>query len=94
MVQDGFTDPGSCIMKCAGGVIDDCFNAQTTGDEAAHIVVSAEGLNASSDLQQPPKVLDDIQAHAWQQAEQLLADAGSCTEAVMAYLTHKLPQTD
>jgi len=92
--QDSFTDPDSRIMKRAGGGFDYCFNAQTAVDEAAHIIVAAEVVNTSSDVQQLPKVLDALQAYTGQQAQQVLADAGYRSEAVMAELAHKLPQTD
>jgi len=92
--QDSLTDPDSRIMKRAGGGFDYCFNAQTAVDEAAHIIVAAEVVNTSSDVQQLPKVLDAVKAETGQQAQQVLADAGYRSEAVMAELAHKLPQTD
>ena len=92
--QDSFTDPDSRIMKRAGGGFDYCFNAQTAVDETAHIIVAAEVVNTSSDVQQLPKMLDAVKAHTGQQAEQVLADAGYRSEAVMAELAQKLPQTD
>ena len=92
--QDSFTDPESRIMKRAGGGFDYCYNAQTAVDEAAHIIVAAEVVNTSSDVHQLPMVLDAVQANAGQYPEQTLADAGYRSEAVMAELAHKLPQTE
>jgi transposase len=92
--QDSFTDPESRIMKRAGGGFDYCYNAQTAVDEAAHIIVVAEVVNTSSDVHQLPMVLEAVQANVGQQAQQVLADAGYRSEAVMAELAQKLPQTE
>jgi hypothetical protein len=43
------------IMKRAGSGFEDCFNAPTTVNESAHIIVTAEGVNTSSDVEQRPK---------------------------------------
>jgi transposase len=50
--QDSFTDPASRIMKRAGAGFDFQFNAQTAVDAQAHIIVAAEVVNTSSDVQQ------------------------------------------
>jgi transposase len=92
--QDSFTDPESRIMKRSGGGFDYCYNAQTAVDEAAHIIVVAEVVNTSSDVHQLPMVLEAVQANVGQQAQQVLADAGYRSEAVMAELAQKLPQTE
>ena len=49
--QDSFTDPQARIMKRAGGGFDYSFNAQTAVDETAHIIVAAEVVNASPEVQ-------------------------------------------
>ena len=64
--QDSFTDPQARIMKRAGGGFDYSFNAQTAVDEAAHIIVAAEVVNTSSDVQQLPMVLDAVKANTKQ----------------------------
>lgn len=87
--QSSFTDPDSRIMKRAGGGFDYSYNAQTAVDETAHIIVAAEVVNTSTDVQQLPMVLDAVQAHTGAQPAQVLADAGYRSEAVMA----KLAQT-
>jgi len=92
--QDSFTDPESRIMKRAGGGFDYCYNAQTAVDEAAHIIVAAAVVNTSCDVHQLPMVLDAVQANVGQQAQQVLADAGYRSEAVMAELAQTLPQTE
>ena len=84
--QDSFTDPESRIMKRAGGGFDYSFNAQTAVDETAHIIVAAEVVNTSSDVQQLPMVLDAVKANTGAVPSQVLADAGYRSEAVMAEL--------
>ena len=92
--QDSFTDPESRIMKRAGGGFDYSYNAQTAVDEAHHIIVAAEVVNTSSDVQQLPMVLAAVKSHTESDAAQVLADAGYRSEEVMAELAQALPETD
>ena len=92
--QDSFTDPQSRIMKRAGGGFDFQFNAQTAVDETAHIIVAAEVVNTSSDVQQLPMVLKAVKEHTGTSAAQVLADAGYRSEAVMAELAITHPDTE
>ena len=84
--QDSFTDPESRIMKRAGGGFDYSYNAQTAVDETAHIIVAAEVVNTSSDVQQLSMVLNAVKANTGSSAAQVLADAGYRSESVMAEL--------
>jgi hypothetical protein len=93
-VQDSFTDPEARIMERAGGGFDYQFNAQTAVDEAAHIIVAAEVVNTSSDVQQLPMVLVAVKEHKGSAAAQVLADAGYRSEAVMAELAISQPDTE
>ena len=92
--QDSFTDPQARIMKRAGGGFDFQFNAQTAVDETAHIIVAAEVVNTSSDVQQLPVVLNAVKANVGASASQVLADAGYRSEAVMAELAITQPDTE
>jgi transposase len=92
--QDSFTDPESRIMKRAGGGFDYSFNAQTAVDETAHIIVAAEVVNTSSDVQQLPMVLSAVKANTGAAPAQVLADAGYRSEAVMAHLAATQPDTE
>ena len=92
--QDSFTDPQARIMKRAGGGFDYSYNAQTAVDEAAHIIVAAEVVNTSSDVQQLPMVLKAVKEHTGASAAQVLADAGYRSEAVMAELAMTQPDTE
>ncbi|MDO8767222.1 MAG: IS1182 family transposase [Burkholderiaceae bacterium] len=92
--QDSFTDPEARIMKRAGGGFDYSYNAQTAVDETAHIIVAAEVVNTSSDVQQLPMVLNAVQKHTGASPIQVLADAGYRSEAVMAELAITQPDTE
>ena len=92
--QDSFTDPESRIMKRAGGGFDYAYNAQTAVDETAHIIVAAEVVNTSSDVQQLPMVLAAVKTNTGSVAGQVLADAGYRSEAVMAELAQTQPNTE
>jgi transposase len=92
--QDSFTDPQARIMKRAGGGFDYSYNGQTAVDEAAHIIVAAEVVNTSSDVQQLPMVLNALKANTGSSAAQVLADAGYRSEAVMAELATTQPDTE
>jgi hypothetical protein len=67
--------PESRIMKRAGGGFDYSYNAQTAVDESAHIIVAAEVVNTSSDVQQLPMVLNAVKAHT---GEHRRPGAGRC----------------
>jgi transposase len=92
--QDSFTDPASRIMKRAGAGFDFQFNAQTAVDAQAHIIVAAEVVNTSSDVQQLPMVLAAVKAHTPSSATKVLADAGYRSEAVMAELATSQADTE
>ncbi len=92
--QESFTDPEARIMKRAGGGFDYSYNAQTAVDEVAHIIVAAEVVNTSSDVQQLPVVLSAVKTNTGASAAQVLADAGYRSEAVMAELTLTHPDTE
>jgi hypothetical protein len=62
----------------------EAYNAQTAVDETAHIIVAAEVMNTSAGVQQLHMVLAAVRAHTGSAAGQVLADAGSRSEAVMA----------
>ena len=92
--QDSFTDPEARIMKRAGGGFDYSYNAQTAVDETAHIIVAAEVVNTSSDVQQLPMVLKVVTQNTGASVVQVLADAGYRSESVMAELAVDHPDTE
>jgi hypothetical protein len=56
--------------------------------------VAAELVNTSSDVQQLPMVLAAVKTHTGPAANQVLADAGYRSEAVMAELATTQPDTE
>lgn len=58
------------------------LNGQTTADEAAHIIVAAEVVNTSSDIQQLSAVMATAMAHTFSDKGQVLADAICRSKAV------------
>ena len=92
--QSSFTDPDSRIMKRAGGGFDYSYNAQTAVDQSRHIIVAAEVVNSSTDVQHLPMVLNAVLTHTGSPPAQVLADAGYRSEAVMAKLAQTYPDTE
>lgn len=84
--QDNFTDPESRIMKRAGGGFDYCYNAQAAVDDTAHIIVAAELTNSGADSRQLPAVLEAVKQNTGADPQQVLADAGYRSEAVLETL--------
>ena len=81
-------------MPRAGGGFDYSYNAQTAVDETAYIIIAAEVVNTSTDVQQLLMVLDAVQTHTGAQPAQVLADAGYRSEAVMDRLARAYPDTE
>jgi hypothetical protein len=92
--QCSFTDADSRIMRRAGGGFDYAYNGQTAVDEQARIIIAAELVNTSADVQQMPAVLQAIHSALSQDPAQVLADAGYRSEQVMAQLAKDRPDTE
>jgi len=90
--QESFTDADSRIMKRADGGFDYSYNAQTTVDETAHIIVAAEVTNTAADSAQLPVMLQAVKANLGADPEQALADAGYRSEAVFEQLSGAIPE--
>ena len=84
--QENFTDPHSRVMPRAGGGFDYSYNAQTSVDDTAHIVVAAELTNMAADSGELSGMLDAVQANLGANAQQVLADAGYRSEAMFEQL--------
>lgn len=84
--QESFTDTDSRIMKRSGGGYDYGYNAHTAVDEAAQIVVAAELSNNAADSDRLPVLLAAVKANLGGDAQQVLADAGFRSEAVLEQL--------
>lgn len=84
--QENFTDPESRIMKHAGGSFDYSYNAQAAVDETAHIIVAAELVNNAADSGQLAMVLAAVRRDVGADPQQVLADAGYRSEAMLEQL--------
>lgn len=84
--QENFTDPESHIMKHAGGGFDYSYNAQAAVDETAHIIMAAELVNSAADSGQLAMVLAAVRRDAGADPQQVLADAGYRSEAMLEQL--------
>ena len=81
--QDNFTDPHSRIVNHAGGGFDASDNGQAAVADTVHIIVAAELGNNASDAGQLLAMLKAVQANLCRAPEQVLADAGYRSEAVL-----------
>jgi transposase/IS5 family transposase len=76
--QVNLTDPDSRIMKCAGDVFEQAYNAQAAVDADTHLIVGARLTDAPVDKRQLRPMLLELQGlpATFGKAETLLADAG------------------
>jgi len=79
--QRNFTDPESRIMKTADGSFAQCFNAQAVVDDAHQVIVATDLNNCAADSQTLVAMTEQTIANTGSAPEQLLADAGYCSEA-------------
>jgi hypothetical protein len=81
--QINLTDEDSRIMPVAGGGFEQCYNAQAVVDTETMLVLVPQVTQAANDKQQLAPMLEQLQAlpEEINQTEQLLADAGYCSEA-------------
>lgn len=77
--QRNFTDPDSRIMKTTDGFVQG-YNAQAAVDAAHHIIVAQRVTQSASDQQQLAPMVALIKQQTGQQARELSADAGYCSE--------------
>lgn len=79
--QRNFTDPESRIMKTADGSFAQCFNAQAVVDDTHQVIVATDLNNCAADSQTLVAMTEQVSANTGSAPEQLLADAGYCSEA-------------
>jgi len=79
--QRNFTDPESRIMKTADGSFHQCFNAQAVVDEDHQVIVATDLNNCAADSQTMVAMTEQIKANTGREPQELLADAGYCSEA-------------
>jgi len=81
--QVNLTDPDSRIMKCAGDVFEQAYNAQAAVDADTHLIVGARLTDAGVDHRQLEPMLQELQklSAALDEGAMLLADAGYFSRA-------------
>jgi len=89
--QRSFTDPESRMMKTTDG-FHYAYNAQTVVDETSQVVLAAEVTNQAADVNELTEMIA-VTEHNLDAAdidtspEMILADAGYCSEANLAWIT-------
>jgi transposase len=78
-VQRNFTDPDSRIIKTSPGFIQG-YNAQAAVDAESQVIVAQSLSNSSSDAHQMIPLLEQIRSNLNQQAKEISADSGYCSE--------------
>jgi len=78
-VQRNFTDPESRIMKSSQGFVQG-YNAQAAVDVDHQVIVAQSVVNTGSDAHQMIPLLEQIRSNLKQQAKEISADSGYCSE--------------
>ena len=78
--QSNFTDPESRIMKTSSEGFQQCYNAQTVVDGDNQVVVATTVTESASDQGQLIPMVDAVRDAFGETPEQVLADAGYCSE--------------
>jgi transposase len=78
-VQRNFTDPESHIMKSSQGFVQ-AYNAQAAVDVDRQVIVAQSVVNTGSDAHQMIPLLQQIRSNLRQQAKEISADSGYCSE--------------
>lgn len=86
--QRNFTDPESRIMKTKDGY-EQAYNCQIAVDHEHQVIVAAELSATQSDSIELPGILKQIKANTGEQAKELSADAGYCSEANLKELSKR-----
>ena len=79
--QSNFTDPQSRIMKTSTEGFQQSYNAQTAVDDAHQVVVGASVGAKANDVEQLLPMLDAVEETLGKKPQEVLADAGYCSEA-------------
>jgi len=77
--QRNFTDPESRIMKGSPGFVQG-YNAQAAVDADSQVIVAQSLVNSGSDAHQLIPLLQQIRSNLKQQAKEISADSGYCSE--------------
>jgi transposase len=83
--QRNFTDPESRVMRTKG-TFEQSFNAHAAVDAESQVIVAQDLTNQQNDGATLAPMLDQVQANCGQQAAEVSADAGYCSEENLATL--------
>jgi transposase len=86
--QRNFTDPESRIMKTNDGFIQG-YNAQAAVDASSQVIVARGLTQSAADAGQLTALVTEIKANTGQQAKEISADAGYCSEANLKELNRR-----
>jgi hypothetical protein len=83
--QYNFTDPESRIMKSNEGFVQ-AYNAQIAVEPDFQLIVGQYVTQAGNDKEQVQPMVEAIKEQSGQRPDELLADAGYCSDSNLAYL--------
>jgi transposase len=83
--QYNFTDPDSRIMKSSEGFVQ-AYNGQIAVEPDFQIIVGQFVTQAGNDKEQVQPMVQEIEEQSGQLPDELLADAGYCSESNLEYL--------
>jgi len=86
--QRNFTDPDSKIMKGADGFIQ-AYSAQAAVDAQSQVILAHDVSNQPADTEHLKPMVEQVIARSRRRPCRLLADAGYCSEANLAYLDRR-----
>ena len=86
--QRNFTDSESRIMKGSDGFVQ-AYNAQAAVEQSLQLIVGQAVTQEANDKQQLQPMVEVIKDQSGQWPEQVLADAGYCSEENIKYLDNK-----
>lgn len=86
--QRNFTDPESRIMKTRDG-FEQAYNCQVAVDHEHQIVVAATTTRVQNDSAELPKLLAAIKTNTGEQADEVSADSGYCSEDNLTNLNRR-----
>jgi transposase len=85
--QRNFTDPDSRIMKMSDGSFHQCYNGQAVVDAEHQVIVAADLTQCAADAPSLMPMLEMTTANCGKPPDQLLADAGYCSEESLQILS-------
>jgi transposase len=86
--QRNFTDPDSRIMPGPDGFLQ-AYTLHTAVDASSQVILAYTVSNQPGDVAQLPPMVEQLIARSRRRPRRLLADAGYCSEANLAYLERR-----